>query len=437
MNAETPSTPPETTGNKLRVKIIGVGTAGTIMVDQLNREEFAAASFAFVNTDATAPSGPTKHLLLETAPVRGLGTGGDPERGRRLAEENFSALKFICAEADVIFLVSGLGGGAGSGVMPVIARAARETGALVMAFVTLPFDCEGNRRQQQARLALEDLQEASDGVLCLPNQKAISLLAANCSFSDAFRTTTRLLTEGLRGIWRLLMYRGLLEIPFADLRAVLRERQRECAFATLEASGLDRARDILAALPLHPLLEGGRALEEAATVLVSLCGGANLTMAEVNQVMQDVNGRCARARVIVGAAQDEQFGDRLALTIIAAKPGRDEQLKGEESVSRAETEPATAPEFSSEFLHPTEIERPKTRVVPPSPTLTATQREELITKQAGKVVRTRKNSGPRMRQTTLPLDIVTKGRFDKSEPTIHKGEDLDLPTYIRRGIALN
>lgn len=438
MNAETnaPSSP-VAGGKNLRVKIIGVGTAGTVMVDQLRRDEFAPAGFAYINTDGSSPVGPTKHLLLDTAPVRGLGTGGDPERGRKLAEDNFEALKTICAETEAVFLVSGLGGGAGSGVVPVLARAARETGTLVLAFVTLPFDCEGNRRQQQARQALELLQRNCDGVLCLPNQKAFSLLAANSSFIEAFRATTRLLTEGLRGVWRLLMYRGLLEIHFDDLRAMLRERHGESAFATFEAAGPDRAREVLAALPTHPLLDGGQALDEAASVLVSLCGGTNLTMAEVNQVMQEVNGRCARARVSMGAAQDEQLGDRLAVTIIATKPRRADAPVGADEPSGESGEAAVETEFSAELLHPTEVQRPKTRVVPPAPVLSPTQREEIIGKQTGKSARARKHSGPRMRQTTLPLDIVNKGRFDKSEPTIHKGEDLDLPTYIRRGIALN
>ena len=113
MNSEIPPQTPPPAGSSLRVKIIGVGTAGSAMVDQLNREEFAAAGFAFLNTDSSGPSGPTKQLLLDTTPVRGLGTGGDPERGRKLAEENFDKLKALTAEAEVVFLVAGLGGGAG------------------------------------------------------------------------------------------------------------------------------------------------------------------------------------------------------------------------------------------------------------------------------------------------------------------------------------
>lgn len=437
MNSETnASMPAPATGKNLRVKIIGVGTAGTVMVDQLSREEFAAARLVFINTDSSSPVGCTKQLLLDTKTVRGLGTGGDPERGRLLAEENLEAVKSLCADSDVIFLVAGLGGGAGSGISPVLAKAARESGALVLAFVTLPFDCEGQRRQHQAQHALEELQRTCDGVLCLPNQKAFKLLAENTGFLDTFRATSRLLLEGVRGVWRLLMHRGMIEIHFEEVCALLRERHGESYFATVEVAGPTRAADVAGKIAAHPLLDGGAALTGATSVMVSILGGSDLSMADVNQVMADVNARCPQARVIMGAAVAADFGDRLAVTVIATSARRIEAAKVEVS-GRTETETAaTAAEFGAELLHPTETARPKTRMVVPAPALTVEQREEIITKHTGRKSAARK-TGPRMRQTTLPLDIVNKGRFEKSEPTIHKGEDLDLPTYVRRGVALN
>src|SRR6478736_1205953 len=198
MKSENHSSSPAANAGKMpRVKIIGVGTAGTLIVDGLDRSEFAPAEFAFVNTDSSAQVGPQKQLLLETKQLRGLGTGGDPERGRKLAEENFDALKALCADAEVILFVAGLGGGAGSGVLPVLARAAREHGALALAFVSLPFECEGNRRAQQAQQAVAQLQKVCDGVLCLPNEKAFQLLPANVGFLDAFQRTSQFLVDGL------------------------------------------------------------------------------------------------------------------------------------------------------------------------------------------------------------------------------------------------
>ena len=134
------------------VKIFGVGSAGVAMLDTLNDGDFAGAGFVAVNTDASslASSSVAVKIQLETKLLRGLGTGGDPERGRAIAEEQFATLKTACEGADVVLVVAGLGGGAGSGISSVLARAAKEAGALVLAFVTLPFACEGNRRQQQA-----------------------------------------------------------------------------------------------------------------------------------------------------------------------------------------------------------------------------------------------------------------------------------------------
>ena len=429
-------TPPIPEVKKLRVKIFGVGTAGGTMLEQITRVDFAGAAFAVVNTDAPGPNATTgvEPIHLETKLLRGLGTGGDPERGRKVAEEHFPRLQAACAEADVIFIVAGLGGGAGTGISPVLARAAREAGALTLAFATLPFDCEGNRRHQQAQHGLEQLKAAADGVICLPNQKTFKLIDENASVLDTFKATTQLLVEGARGVWRLLRHRGLIEIHFDDLGRLLRDRHSESCFAAVEAAGTTRARDIIEKLPAHPLLDGGQALKEADAVLVSLMGGPDLTMAEINRVMESVNGQCERAQVIMGAALDEAFRDRLAVTVIATRRGH-----GAKHVTKtvtAEAADPVVPDFEAEFMQHPPVPRPAARIVPPAPALTQQQREQLFNQQATGRGRGRK-SASRMKQGSLPLDIVSKGRFDKTEPTVHKGEDLDLPTYVRRGVALN
>ena len=158
-------------------------------------------------------------IHLETKLLRGLGTGGDPERGRAIAEEQFATLKSACDDADVVFIIAGLGGGAGSGISPVLARAAKETGALVLAFVSLPFACEGNRREQQARQGLEQLKSVADGVICLPSQKIFKLIDENTSVLDTFRITGGLLIEGVRGIWQLLARPGLIQVHFSTICA--------------------------------------------------------------------------------------------------------------------------------------------------------------------------------------------------------------------------
>lgn len=402
---------------KPAVKIFGTGNAGVGLLDLLPLAEFAGASLAAVNTDAgsLAASTATCKIHLETKLMRGLGTGGDPERGRALAEEQFSILKSACEGANVIFIIAGLGGGAGSGISPVLARAAKESGALVLAFVTLPFLCEGNRRIQQAQQSLEQLKNVADGVICLPNQKAFKLIDENTSVLDTFRITGGLLIEGVLGVWRLLMRRGLIEIHFNDLCALVRDRHSESVFAVVEATGPARSREIVERLLAHPLLDEGRALADADAVLVSLMGGKDLTMAEVNRVMEQLGRHCERAQVIMGAAVDTENKGRLAVTLIASKNAAPKnEPTGEEPVESVSR-------------------RLPSRGLSPAPsTVNLEQREQLGSRGS----RTRRNNA-KLLQGQLPLAIISKGRFDKSEPTLHKGEDLDIPTYIRRGVPLN
>jgi len=419
-NSETSGVNPET-AHKPVVKIFGVGGAGVALLDVLKAEEFAGAGFAAINTDAASlsASSATVKIHLETKLLRGLGTGGDPERGRALAEEQFSTLKSASDGANVVLIIAGLGGGAGSGISPVLARAAKETGALVLAFVTLPFVCEGNRRQQQAQQGLEQLKSVADGVICLSNQKTFKLIDDNTSVLDTFRITGGLLVEGVRGVWRLLTRPGLIQIHFDDLCALVRDRHSESAFAFVEASGPARSREAVEKILAHPLLDEGRALADADAVLVSLVGGKDLTMADVNRVMEQIGRHCERAQIIMGAAVDAEMKGRLSVTLIA----------GRNNIARAET-PADSPDLmASREIAP----RSAARQIPPTPSLTLEQREQLTARHGGRARR----AGNKLLQTQLPLAIISKGRFDKSEPTIHKGEDLDIPTYVRRGVSLN
>ena len=393
------------TSSALTVKIIGVGNAGDALLGALATREFAAAQFIAVNTDAAAlaASVATVKINLENKLLRGLGTGGDPERGQALAEEQFSTLKSACEGAKVVFILAGLGGGAGSGIAPVLAKAAREAGALVLAFVTLPFDCEGNRREAQAQIALRQLKAAADGVICLPSQKIFKLIDENTSLVETFKFSGGFLLEGVRGVWQLLTRPSLIQVHFADLRELLHERHAENAFAFAEAAGAGRAREVVEKILAHPLLDEGRVLAESDAVLVSLIAGKDLTMAEIHRVMEAVKRQCAHARIIMGAAVDGALKEKLCVTIIAAKQ------------SDAPTN-----------LSP----RTETR----SPATTTTVHRET---SASRPVTKRRAGGHKAIQTQLPLSIISKGRFDKSEPTKHNGEDLDIPTFIRRGVPLN
>src|SRR5437763_8034376 len=306
---------------ELTLKVFGVGGAGCNAVEQIAQREFVGVEFVAVNTDVQAllDLSVGRVVPLGATLTRGLGAGGDPEVGRAAAEEDAEQLCQLCADAKVVVIVTGLGGGTGTGASPVLARLAKEAGALVLAIATLPFECEGARRQSQARAGLEELKATADAVLCLPNQRVLKLIEDNTSLVETFKITNDLLAQGLRGIWRLLTRAGIINVDFADLCAVVRGQHAESAFGCAEARGEHRAREVVEKLLASPLLETGAVLNEAESVLVSIVAGSDLTMAEVNRVMSQINRACENAHIIMGAAIEAELGDRLSVTVIVAR----------------------------------------------------------------------------------------------------------------------
>jgi len=424
------------------IKVLGVGGAGCNAVSHLARESLTGVSFAVMNTDAPAlaQSPVPAKLNLGAKSTRGLGAGGDPERGRAAAEEDAVQIRAFCEGADVVFVVAGLGGGTGTGAGPVVARVAKETGALVLSIVMLPFDCEGSRRARQAQLGLHELKGAADGVICLPNQKVFKLIDENTSLLEAFRITNELVAQGVRGIWRLLSRPGLINVDFADLCSVTRGRHAESCLVTAEAQGEGRSREVMEKVMAHPLIEGGQVLTESAGVLVCIAGGKGLTMAEVNRIMEQINRQCEQANIIMGAAVDEELGEKLLVTLVAARRNAEGRTRNAESqggpMRVSDAAAASAYSAGVEMETPTTGlgARPASRFVAPAPESTPEKTERLLTQQSGG--RGRKGNS-RMKQGQLPLEIISRGRFEKSEPTIYHGQDLDVPTYIRRGVALN
>ncbi|MDQ6631105.1 MAG: cell division protein FtsZ [Verrucomicrobiota bacterium] len=418
---------------KISVKVFGIGGAGVNAAQHMAQQAFPDIVFAAINTDAQslAASSLTEKIILGAKLTRGLGAGGDPEMGKAAAMEDLEKIKSACAGADMIFITAGLGGGTGTGAGPIVAQAAKESGALVLALVTIPFEFEGTRRQRQAQLGLQQLKAAADAVICVPNQKIFKLIDENTSVIDTFKISNELLAQGIRGIWRLLTQSGLIQVDFADLCAVTRGRHAESSFAMAEASGENRALHLVEKLLAHPLLDDGHALSNSDSALVSLVGGPDLTMSEVNCVMEQINRQCENAHLIFGAAIDEQFTNRISVTLIASRrPNRDEAKK---ILAESEIEEEVFPRPEMEAALP-EVGRRSSGLVAPPPELSEERKEKLLSQQLGGS-RLRKKSA--LRQGQLPLDIIAKGRFEKSAPTIHDGEDLDIPTYIRRGIPLN
>ncbi len=420
------------------IRYVGVGGAGSKFISLLAAGGYPLESLVAMAGDEMhlRGNGARKTILLESRLLRGVGTGGDPDLGRTAAEEMSPAIKPVFEGVNVAVIITGLGGGTGSGAAPVIARLAHEAGALVLVFAMLPFDCEGRRKRSQAEAGLEELKAVADGVLCLPNQRLFKIVEGGRTLLDAFRTGTDHLMGGVESVRRLLTRRGLIEIKFSSLCAALRGRHACSSFATVMAAGPDRAQAALDRLLAHPMLEEGRALGGADAVLVSIAGGTDLGMDEVDRLMGQLQEHCLDAEVLFGADIDPSFEGRISVTIIATQRRPAVPAMAEpDVVAAAPVQPAVSAEGQGHgFMAAGPLPLQESRLVPPPPELTQEKRWEVLEKHSRRGGR---RGGPKMRQGQLPLQIVSKGRFDKTEPTLHNGEDLDMPTYLRRGVALN
>lgn len=425
----------------LNIKFFGVGGAGCHAADYLADTGFFDMDFLVMDTDAKALSACqiAQKYSLGSSITRGLGVGGDSELAKSIAETESEALAQLSASADVVFIAAGLGGGTGSGVAPVLAQGMRDQGALVLVFAILPFHCEGNKRMQHSEAAMQCLKRTADAVICLPNQVLYKMVDEKTSLIETFRASHEFLAQGLQGLWRMLTQPGLIRVDFAHLSATLRGRHAEGTFARVEARGACRAREVIEKLKMHPMLEEGKKLAEASSVLVSIAGSTDLNMAEVRYIMEHVNQLCENAQVCIGAAVDNGLSDQIEVTLIASaqliKKTDESQLINTGELSK-NFEPATRELGLGSSFEAASAGRPAPRFLPPPPNLTPEQAEKLIT-QAPSSDPQLKKVLPRLRQGQLPLEIVAKGRFQKSEPTIHRGEDLDIPTFKRRGLVFN
>jgi cell division protein FtsZ len=420
----------------LTCRVLGLGDAGCHTIEYLAKNSPPGLTFTALNTSASsAPvTAGVDFLLVGSQTTRGLGAGGDPDQGRKAVEENLAQIQALCQGVNLVFLLTGLGGGTGTGGAPVIARAAREAGALVLAVATLPFEWEGGRRQRQALLGLQQLRAEADGVICLPNHKLMSLVHASTSLQDSFDIINDLLAQGVSGIWRILTQAGLLTLDFADLCALTRGRHSENAIAFAQASGEHRVREVWDQLQKHPLLLEGEALAQAESVLVSCVGGPDLTMADINRLMELMSRKAEMADLKLGAVIDPALTGSLRVTVLAAHTRNDSTPAGRVPLAPEPPAPAVTRE---EERFPTLAEaaqKTTARFVPPPLGLQERAGQMLRQQRAGG--RGRKRQAQNM-QGQLPLEAVSRGRFEQSEPTLHQGQDLDIPTYIRRGVPLN
>ena len=300
---------------------------------------------------------------------------------------------------------------------------------------------------QQARLGLDEFKSAVDGVICLPNQKVFKLIDENTSVIETFAATNELLAQGVRGIGQLVTRPGFINLDFADLCSVVRNRHSESTFAHAQASGPQRATEVVEKLLANPLLDDGTVLSEADAVVVSIMSGPSLTMAEVNRVMAPVNRHCETAQITMGTAIEESLGDRLTITLVASR--RPTQPAQPPQVATVATEPPPAPREGTDFdlLGAAIVTKPVSRSAPVAPAEpdrttatagTATTPPLVVPPPPAPVSgswRSRKKA--KVSHPELQLEVVAKGPFESSEPTLRNGVNLDVPTFVRRGLVMN
>ncbi|MCX7066488.1 MAG: cell division protein FtsZ [Methylococcales bacterium] len=303
------------------IKVIGVGGGGGNAVNHMIDSNIDGVEFICANTDAQAlrklSIGTIIQLGVEL--TKGLGAGTNPEIGRQAAEENKERIKEVLQGADMVFLTAGMGGGTGTGAIPVIASIAKEMGILTVAVVTKPFLFEGKKKQGVAERGIVELEKYVDSLITIPNQKLLPVLGNNVSLSDAFKAANDVLLDAVQGITELIVHPGMINVDFADVRTVM-SGMGAAIMGTGAASGENRAREAAEKAIACPLLEDIN-LQGARGILVNI-SAANMSMAEFSEVGNIVHEFASEDAIIkIGTAIDSSSGDEIKVTVVATGMG--------------------------------------------------------------------------------------------------------------------
>lgn len=412
------------TDRNVAIKLIGVGGAGSNAVDRLKMENLERLQLAVINTDyqALASSPVQEKILLGMSVTRGLGVGGDPELGREAAEADREKIGKVVADCDLVFLLTGMGGGTGSGASPVVAEIAAEAGALVIAFVTMPFSFEGGRRLKQAEEGLQALRKVCDAVIPLPNDVLMQEAADNETALDSFARADEWIGRGVKSIWAMLCKTGLINLDFATLRQAFQQRGGKTLFGLGEGAGPDAATEAIASLKRCPLLHTPEFSRKADRLLVNIIGGADLTLPKVNELMSAITDQFGRdSHIIMGAVIDEDMPGRLEVCVLGTSDmgGRHASVRRPPAVLKSRGaprpgEPATGVFAATPAAPRAEPVAAETRGTPaPAP-------------------------APSVEQDEFGFgEIESRGHFEKTDRNLFDGQDLDVPTYLRRGIRIS
>jgi cell division protein FtsZ len=303
--------------NAARIKVIGVGGSGGNAINRMVESEVSGVEFWAINTDAQAlaQSKAQQRLQIGQKLTRGLGAGGNPAIGQKAAEESRDEIANALSEADLVFITAGLGGGTGTGGAPIVAEIAKEVGALTIGVVTKPFTFEGRRRITQAEDGINGLQSRVDTLIVIPNNKLLSVINEQTPVQEAFRYADDVLRQGVQGISDIITIPGLVNVDFADVRAVMADAGSALLGIGL-GSGKSRAREAAMAAISSPLLESS--IEGAKGVVFNITGGTDLTLHEVNSAAETIYEVVdPNANIIFGAVIDERLQGEVKITVIA------------------------------------------------------------------------------------------------------------------------
>ena len=393
---------------KARITVFGVGGAGGNAVNNMIAAGLDGVDFVVANTDAQALTKSKSERIIQmgAAVTQGLGTGSHPELGRAAAEEAIDAIREHLTGSHMVFVTAGMGGGTGTGAAPVIAEAARELGILTVGVVTKPFNFEGQRRMRLAEAGIVELQKVVDTLLIIPNQNLFRVAVENTTFADAFGLADQVLYSGVACITDLIVKEGLINLDFADVRAVMREKGK-AMMGMAEASGEKRVLTAAEAAISNPLIEDP-SIKRASGLLISITGGRDLTLFEVDEAATRIREQADQdANIIVGATFDETLDGVVRVSVVAT--GIDNTDAARQTQSRTHRTSGNLRNDSRRIAGPTErsaplpqFERPQLR-----PT-TATLKNDL--RRRLRNIGTRRPARPRCVRPVPPDPQSDRGR---------------------------
>jgi len=425
------------------VRLIGLGNAGVNLADRITMNRALDIETIAINSDQQSLSSSVASTKIPLGPLttRGLGAGGDPEIGLDAAKESLGDIEAAVGGADIVFLCGGLGGGTASGAAAMIAEAAKNSGALLVAILASPFSFEGRRRGAQAAAALHEIRGIADAVIHFENDRMAELTAPRAGVSETFSACDEILLGCVEAIVRLISAPGPLGVGLPDLLSVLDGGEGSCLFGTAAATGDNRAHEGLEQALASPLLERGRLLDDAASILVHISGPPSLSFSEVGAIMQEISRQASgNAMIHLGVSTSPAPDSPLTVSIIA-KCGAASPIPAAQPPARRTAAPKPAPpapaaaEAAPPAPEPTPPEPPTQSLLQPEPPADQPPAPPRTSPSAPRPPRPPlpepKHAPQKIKQETLQFEPVARGRFEKIEPTIVEGEDLDVPTFLR------